>query len=663
MPFLRPGQVAAFASPIPKINQLGLLTLFSLSAAVSASARPAKISKTSRTTRVSKPIGVNAWTSGSQTYIRSRPGANVPPVAKVARHTKLFVWGKYNGWYRVETPDHIFGWVFNEYLNSPGLDKVPEMGKTQAKLASKRTDGQLMFGTPAQLKKHYISYGSKGALEGLKMQGVYLAVAPKPSAKPKTLIASSKDGVKPVVVKAKPRIAAVPHVRERVVAQPAAPRVITPRKPPEAVKAPAPVEVSPVPAVENPDDLAPVTAVAPIPEENTADAGRIAGAARGGASSARMFARAATAAATQPEVASPRTAAPVAVAPVKTVVTQPVVSRPAVVKPVARPVAAKPPVKKVAAKPKVVKKPVAKAKPASRYVTARARKREQLRVQMGLSPKSSPPSVIAPVSPMELMKAREEYLNSRKARLGTQAPVNTTSPESPTIGIAPLPTPSGPLGGPSGNALSPAPPAEISPTAFEGGVAPLPTLAFNDGAHPLAPLMNAPEVLALAQMKPKAPAATKTAPLSARGGAMRGGSPRDRVAPDRGGSPRDRVGKGMATQALSYRGMPYIRGAASPSRGFDCSGLIYFLLRQRGYNPPRTAAGYKNWGTAVPRGQWKAGDLVLFSNTYKRGISHIGVYLGEGKFVHAATTRTGVRVSSLNEAYYAKKYSGARRIK
>ena len=120
---------------------------------------------------------------------------------------------------------------------------------------------------------------------------------------------------------------------------------------------------------------------------------------------------------------------------------------------------------------------------------------------------------------------------------------------------------------------------------------------------------------------------------------------------------------GVATQALSYRGMPYRFGSASPSRGFDCSGLIYFLLRQRGLNPPRTASGYAHYGQAVGRGQWQTGDLILFANTYKRGISHIGVYLKDGKFVHAASTGQGVRVDSLYKGYFASKYWGARRVK
>jgi cell wall-associated NlpC family hydrolase len=641
---------------------LGLLTLFSLSAATAARAKPVK------------PVGVRAWTSGSSTYIRARPGATVPPVAKVARHTPLYVWGKYNGWYRVETHDHIFGWVFNEYINSPDLVKVSEMPRTKAKSASNRTANQVMYGTPATLKKHYLTYGAPGALTGLKKQGVYLATAPKPVTKTRTLIAK----------------ASTPRIRERVVVEPVPPRAYTPRRTPITRTPVDPIEASPVPVVETPETLSPVTSVAPLPKKlpgntgsgntistnsvsgntisearptRSVEAGKIAGASRSVTPSARLFARAASVAAAQTAPEAPAASQPIPVVPVA-----PVVAAPVVVK--TNPVAVARPKARVAAKPKiakkaVAKKPVAKARPKSRYAASKEKKRQELRLRMGLSPASSPPSVIAPVSPVELMKAREEYLNSRKARLGTPAPV---TPASPSVGVAPLPVPSGPLGGSSDSPLSPMPPAGISPMAFEGSPLTLAPLVADENVHPLYQLINSPQVIALAKMKPKAAApanpakaptanAKPTGPLSARGG-----SPRDRMM-SRGGSPRDRVGSGMATQALSYRGMPYIRGAASPSRGFDCSGLIYFLLRQRGYNPPRTAAGYRNWGQGVSRSQWKAGDLVLFANTYKRGISHIGVYLGEGKFVHAATTRTGVRVSSLNEAYYAKKYFGARRVK
>jgi cell wall-associated NlpC family hydrolase len=621
MPFLRPGHVVNTLSSA----RFGLLTLFSISAAHSAHARPFK------------PVGVQAWTSGSQTFIRARPGASVPPVAKVARHTPLYVWGKYNGWYRVETHDHIFGWVFNPYLNSPDLAKVREMPRSKAQIASDRTANQTMYGTPDVLKKHFATYRAKGALVGLQKQGVYIAAAPK-SSRPKTLITKApKAAVKTSVQGPKARLASAPLVRNRVLIAEPVPRAFTPRRELTSVE-----NLSPIPTVET-SALAPRTAslssqfggsVEAPPAPRAIEAQKIAGVSRTLSPSARRLARAA-------EIAS-RPSAPVAVAP-KTIA--PVV---ATIAPVAPRVVAAP---KVAAK-----KPVAKVAP-RRRVSWKERRRQQLRANMGLSPAAVPATVIAPVSPAELMKAREEYLNARKARFGSPSPAQQLPAETPVIGLAPLPSPSGPLGGTPQGFLAPAAPGRLAPSSFKGQAQQLPPLASD---HPLTALINDPRVIALAQLTP---GSASTAPKAQTKIAARGGSPRDRAAAMRGGSPRDRFGSGMANQALSYRGMPYIRGAASPKRGFDCSGLVYFLLRQRGYNPPRTAAGYRNWGQSVPRGGLQAGDLVLFANTYKRGISHIGVYMGEGKFVHAATSGTGVRVSSLNERYYAGKYYGARRVK
>jgi cell wall-associated NlpC family hydrolase len=125
----------------------------------------------------------------------------------------------------------------------------------------------------------------------------------------------------------------------------------------------------------------------------------------------------------------------------------------------------------------------------------------------------------------------------------------------------------------------------------------------------------------------------------------------------------NKFGDGIAKQALSYRGMPYISGASNPNRGFDCSGLVYFLLRQRGYNPPRTAASLTSVGTSVSKNNLKPGDIVFFANTYKRGVSHVGVYIGNGKFVHAANSGSGVKTDSLSSSYYSRKYWGARRVK
>jgi len=141
---------------------------------------------------------------------------------------------------------------------------------------------------------------------------------------------------------------------------------------------------------------------------------------------------------------------------------------------------------------------------------------------------------------------------------------------------------------------------------------------------------------------------------------------------NRGGSPRDAInwakktgrlafGESVANSALSYRGMPYIYGAQSPSRGFDCSGLVSYVLRKKGLHPPRTASAQAHYGTPVSRKNLKPGDLVFFAGTYKRGVSHVGIYIGNNNFVHAANPSKGVRVDSLSSSYYAKHYYGARR--
>lgn len=142
--------------------------------------------------------------------------------------------------------------------------------------------------------------------------------------------------------------------------------------------------------------------------------------------------------------------------------------------------------------------------------------------------------------------------------------------------------------------------------------------------------------------------------------ATRGGSPRDVIkwAKDSG---RLAFGESVANSALSYRGMPYIFGAESPSRGFDCSGLVSYVLHKKGLHPPRTASEQAHYGTSVSRSQLKAGDLVFFAGTYKGGVSHVGIYIGNNKFVHAANPSKGVRVDSLSSSYYAKHYYGARR--
>ena len=115
--------------------------------------------------------------------------------------------------------------------------------------------------------------------------------------------------------------------------------------------------------------------------------------------------------------------------------------------------------------------------------------------------------------------------------------------------------------------------------------------------------------------------------------------------------------------AFAYRGSRYVFGGMS-SRGFDCSGFVKFLYDGMGIKLPRDSRSqYSQAGIFVSRADLRPGDLIFFSGTYRRGISHVGLYVGEGKFIHASTPRSGIRVDSINSPYYAAHFAGAKRIK
>lgn len=473
------------------------------------------------------PPGVTGWISGSQTYLRARPGVNTPPVSKVEKYTKLFVWGKFNGWYRVETPEHKFGWVYNEYVNVPAADKLVELSHKKAKLASEKNEQQTMYGSVELLRKHYAKYQSPGAAKGLRLMGVSV---PGPSPK----IARPVPVAKPIEPKAAPLQPAVQHVQPRATVQETASESF--------------LEKVTHPRVEATVESKPVEAVAP---------------------------------ATQAAEVADASAAPVEAKPVEI--------KPAEAQPVA----------------KIAPKPAAKATQRPAKVKPRSAARSKAPVATAAAPPSSDDSAI---TPDDLMRARAEFLAPRKA-------------EDMAAGAADTETP-----------------------AADGGA------IEEEKTKAAAPAVSAPKKRAEA---PKAAPAKKTAKI------FRGGSPRDRArfaaAPT--------LGQSLASRGLALQGSPYIRGASSPNSGFDCSGLVYYLLRSRGYNPPRTSSDYGSYGTAVPAGHLQPGDIVLFANTYRAGISHVGIYVGDNKFVHAANPGKGVCVSSLNDSYYGSHYYGARRVK
>jgi lipoprotein Spr len=106
-------------------------------------------------------------------------------------------------------------------------------------------------------------------------------------------------------------------------------------------------------------------------------------------------------------------------------------------------------------------------------------------------------------------------------------------------------------------------------------------------------------------------------------------------------------------------GTKYVSGGIS-TNGFDCSGFTMYVFDKIGINLPHQSGSQYQMGTAISRDDIRAGDLVFF-NTSGKGVSHVGIYVGEGKFAHASTSR-GVTISSLSDGYYVKRYVGAKRI-
>jgi cell wall-associated NlpC family hydrolase len=121
-------------------------------------------------------------------------------------------------------------------------------------------------------------------------------------------------------------------------------------------------------------------------------------------------------------------------------------------------------------------------------------------------------------------------------------------------------------------------------------------------------------------------------------------------------APPSRYGRVVAI-AMQYLGIPYRWGGASPSTGFDCSGLIMYVYAQVGVSLPHYAAAQYTYGVPVAKSDLQPGDLVFFN-----ALGHNGIYIGGGQFIHAPHTGDVVKISSLSESWYAATWVGARRI-
>lgn len=116
----------------------------------------------------------------------------------------------------------------------------------------------------------------------------------------------------------------------------------------------------------------------------------------------------------------------------------------------------------------------------------------------------------------------------------------------------------------------------------------------------------------------------------------------------------------IAIHALGLVGTPYRYGGNTPDSGFDCSGLIGFVYRNRvGTAPPRTVSQLSGWGQPIGSGDLRTGDLVVFGAG--RAATHAGIYVGEGRFVHAPSTGGTVRLDQINSGYWARQKTAFRR--
>ena len=152
----------------------------------------------------------------------------------------------------------------------------------------------------------------------------------------------------------------------------------------------------------------------------------------------------------------------------------------------------------------------------------------------------------------------------------------------------------------------------------------------------------------------------RQARLASRSGSRRGGAVSAARAVIAAAS---RYGSKVVSTALRYLGSPYRHAHSGEGGAFDCSGFTSYVYRQFGVSLSRSCVAQYRQGTPVAKSELRAGDLVFFAGTYRGGISHVGIYIGGGQFVHAANSRSGVKVSSVNDSYYGPKFAGGRRMR
>lgn len=118
----------------------------------------------------------------------------------------------------------------------------------------------------------------------------------------------------------------------------------------------------------------------------------------------------------------------------------------------------------------------------------------------------------------------------------------------------------------------------------------------------------------------------------------------------------------LVVNALGFLGVPYLRGGNSAETGFDCSGFVKAMYEQTvGLILPRKAEQQAAATQQINRSELQPGDLVFF-NTLRRAFSHVGIYIGEGKFIHSPKPGAQVRVENMGGSYWSRRFDGARRV-
>ena len=119
-------------------------------------------------------------------------------------------------------------------------------------------------------------------------------------------------------------------------------------------------------------------------------------------------------------------------------------------------------------------------------------------------------------------------------------------------------------------------------------------------------------------------------------------------------------GNRVRAVALGYQRVPYSWGGTSPQQGFDCSGLTMAVFKLNGMKLPRSSKDQFAVGTPISQSQLSKGDLVFFATSQGKKITHVGIYTGDGKFIHAPGKDKRIRIDSLTNGYFKTHYMGAR---